>query len=149
MKAFINGREIQICNALVFTAPFQKKTTANYTIAKFDGSAKLKIEFDKKVESVEVRPLRYDLHKDITGDRTVEIDLTQNCNISVEINGSAEDCLLFYGGMSPNVDKNNYSNIIYFDSGEHFADVIKIEKDNTLVYLDDGAVVNGKIDAER
>lgn len=148
MKAFINSREIQICNALVFTAPFQKKTTANYTIAKFDGSAKLKIEFDKKVESVEVRPLRYDFHKDITGDRTVEIDLTQNCNISVEINGSAEDCLLFYGGMSHNVDKNNYNNIIYFDSGEHFADVIKIEDDNTLVYLEDGAVVNGKIDAE-
>ena len=148
MMVFLNGKEEKTGKAIVFTVPFQQKTTTDYVIAKFDCPAKLNIEFDEDVESVTVRPLRYHIQGKIKNGRTVEIDLEKNCNISIEINQTAEGGLLFYGGVAPEVNPDAYENIISFGKGEHFADIIEIKQDNTLVYLEEGAVVNGKILAE-
>lgn len=148
MNALLNGKEVRIDETLVFTAPFQKVTTVKYTIVTAKKPAVLRVKFDYAVNSVTIRPLRYRIGYQIVDENTVDIELNGNYNFSVEPNENADNAFLVFAGKSDLLSRNNYKNILYFGYGTHFADKICIDRDSTLVYIEEGAVVHGIIRAE-
>lgn len=140
----------EICSATVFTAPYQKKETAEYAVITEEKFDKIRIVFDDDVvlENVVIRPLRYNIEYKTTGSNTVEIYEKQRYNFSVEPNGDLKKAVLIFSVLAEQTDKSNYDEILYFEKGRHFVDTVTIEKNNTLVYLEKGAVLDGRFDVK-
>ncbi len=145
IKVFANEKEKEIRKALVYTVPYQKKYGTHYAIITDDNIDVIRIKFDIEVKSLLIRPLRFEIDYRIVDTNTVEIYPKNRYNFSVEPNGDINESILIFCGKSDKIDASKYENIIYFEKGRHFADTIEINKDNTLVFVDEGATVDGQI----
>ena len=145
MKIFVNDKIKKISNAMVLTAPYQKKDVANYAIITDADISKIRIVFDIVVENVVIRPQRYGIEYKVIDEHTVELYPEKRYNFSVEPDGKIENSVQIFCGMTPEVERVQYENVICFEEGEHFADTILVDRDNTLVYLKEGAVVHGRV----
>ena len=145
MKVFVNGKTKKILNAMVFTAPYQKKDVANYAIITDDDISTIKIVFDIAITNVVIRPQRYGIKYKIIDEYTVELYPEKRYNFSVEPDSKIENSVQIFCGMAPEIRHEEYENVISFESGEHFADTILVDKDNTLIYLKEGSIVHGRI----
>lgn len=145
MKVFVNEKEKKISNAMVFTAPYQKKDIANYAIITDEDISTIRIVFDVEVSDVVIRPQRYGIEYKIIDEYTVEVYPKGRYNFSIEPNGKIEGSVQIFAGKAPAIDRLQYENVIYFEAGVHFVDTILIDRDNTLIYIDEGAVVNGRV----
>lgn len=140
----------EICGATVFTAPYQKKETAEYAVVTEENFDKIRIVFDDDVvlEKVVIRPLRYKVEYKIVDEHTAEIYPKQGYNLSVEPNGDLHKAVHIFSAMAEQTDKSRYDEVLYFEKGRHFIDTLTIEKDNTLVYIEKGAVLDGRIEVK-
>ena len=145
IKVFANEKEKELRKALVYTVPYQKKYGTHYAIITDDNIDVIRIKFDIEVKSLLIRPLRFEIDYRIVDTNTVEIYPKNRYNFSVEPNGDINESILIFCGKSDKLDASKYENIICFEKGRHFADTIEINKDNTLVFVDEGATVDGQI----
>ncbi len=122
------------------------------SIVNFDFSGSVEISVQKNngdVRSVAIRPLSKGVTSQVK-DNTVFFTIDQPQNLSIEFNGDRLTNLhLFANEIIKDVPDKNAANVMYFDAGFHKPDsvtnVFKIPS-NTTVYIDGGAVLNGKID---
>ena len=145
ITVFVNEKQKELGEALVYTAPYQKKYAAPYAIITDDNIDVIRIKFDIEVKSLVIRPLRYGIDYKITDRHTVEIYPKDRYNFSVEPNGDISESVLLFCGKAEKLHESKYENVIYFERGRHFADTIEISKDNTLIFIDEGATVDGQI----
>lgn len=147
MKVFFNDVQLETVKTMTYPAPYIKRSTAQFVNFKLGKAGVLKIECDSIPQKVDIRPKRFDI-KYIINKNVVEIKIEKPCNFSVEFSADCNDGLMVFAGKERVVKKRKFENVIVFKKGRHFADVVNIKQDNTLVYLEEGAYIDGKIRAE-
>lgn len=145
MKLTVNGQEVAILTSTFYVPPFLETNSGMYAKIFADGIAEVCLEYDKEVTSAMIRPQKAGIPC-IVENNCVKFTLCEPCNISVEINGGIEDAvLLFLDHATKEVDAENYK-VLRF-GGEQHIDILDITEDNTLIWLEDDAVIHGKIRA--
>ena len=143
MNAYVNNEGVNIEKAVVYTAPYQKRTLSTFVALTHKKPYTLRLQFDCEIDNLIIRPLRYNIPFNIVDKNSVEIYVENDFNFSVEPNGDSSKACMVFAGSAECLSRESYENIIYFEKGTHFPDEININDDNTLVYIDKDAVVNG------
>ncbi len=144
MKCLINNEEKNIGATSVLTPPYNGYSECKYVISRYYDSMNIELQYDEDIETAIVRPMS--LNVEYTYDKKrIFIKSEKACNLSVEINGGTENAVMLFLTEHREEPESKYTNIIRFDEGIHNIDELKIEKDNTAVYIDENAFVNGKI----
>ena len=144
MKCTVNNKNYKIYDTAVFAPPYNRYQKCHYVICSIDDELNIELEYDEPVTKAVVRPLSAGISYTWKANK-VCVNLKKAVNISVEINNEIDSAvLIFANGKRENI-QTEYTNFIRFDKGAHFIDELVIDKDNTAVYIDEGAVVNGKL----
>ncbi|MEM2969425.1 MAG: glycosyl hydrolase family 28 protein, partial [Candidatus Bathyarchaeia archaeon] len=134
-----DGKEIPVYDVPV-------ASIANFNL---EDECKITIKTNRDIKWVDIRPLRLNIKPSFHLNE-VKFLLNQPCQISVELNRDPSTRPLFLFANSPEerVPDKNDPDTIYFEPHKiHEAGNIPIESGQT-VYIDEGAIVEGLIDAE-
>lgn len=152
-KVYVNGVLREVQEAVVSAVPLNKVWTGEQRVkdqtekayfVSFDllSKSELEIEVNEDFNCYEIRPRSFDLNERREG-RKVILTIENPMNFTVEIDGSAQALHVFV-----NPEKRIPSgDILYYGVGEHKADLIWLESNQTL-YIDEGAVVYGVVYAK-
>ncbi len=100
-----------------------------------------------KVETVDLRPTRRKKKYFLT-DNTIKFHMAYGEYYSLEINGDLSRPLLVFCDERILPQKYDGQNLIYFKPGSYNkVDIMKLESD-TVVFIDEGAIMDGKIDTQ-
>jgi hypothetical protein len=155
-----NGRwqSVAVYNVKVDEVKDTKHTVKNSSMAYFDFTGEVEVRVisqHRNVESSRVRPLSYNIEQRVSGD-TISFKLDKPSNLTIDVNGEIFDNLQLFAGE---VDKNRPSakalkkliksgKYIYFAPGYHKLDKDLMVQSGQTVYVDGGAVVDGRICAD-
>jgi hypothetical protein len=122
---------------------------ASYAVFDVTGEAKVEVNTVYDVRWVDIRPLRWGLKPEYTGDNSFSFSLKESANLSLELNGRIRQQPLFIFAGKPETNRPSKSdkNVIWFEGGKLYKDVKLELQDNQTVYLEGGAVVQGTIGA--
>ncbi len=142
----MNGCPIKIYETTVNQPPYNHTEKMPFAIIPYTGSAEYELTSEIPVESVTIRPLRLGI-KATFDEHTIRFTMDRPEKISVEINGSYRNniVLLASEARDEQIDLRG-KNIIRFAPGEYKQD-LAITQDNTVVYLETGVSLQGRIDA--
>ena len=137
--------KLSIHTAAVYPSPYHKSGIMEYVQFIWKEPVVLRIRSEKKVENAVVRPLSLGITPRLEGGEIL-IALDHPVKLSLEINGGMEDNLLVLAEEERYEDfQPERPEVIYFPAGVHQADILSVGKDNTVIYLEKGAYVHGKI----
>ncbi len=146
-KVLFHGKTLSIGQADVFPEPYQQVQKVSYVYFDFDKPGYLEVICDKAYEDIVIRPRNHHIQPECDK-QLIRIYIDKPINFSIELNGKKEEALMVFAGSRNKSDPTAFENVIYYGPGEYDVDCMQLTKDNTLVYLDAGAVVNGKIRGE-
>lgn len=128
-----------------------------YSSFAFDGSVDIKVKFNSEVESFVIKPRNS--VEFIQNGNEIEFTMDKPFKLNIEPDGDVFGCLHLFGDAPEAFDKTSYDNVIYFEKGFHTAEnntniiynehgtpVIKGITDNTLIFAEQGAVVEAAVD---
>ena len=115
-------------------------------------AAPLKVRVTRRAgtfSKVEIRPLSYGIVPNVQTPNSVEFELGDPAQkVSVEFDGNRMENLFILPDL-PDTAIPMGANVTYFGPGVHNAGVIRIANESgRILYLDEGAVVLGRIEAE-
>jgi len=143
-KLKVNGIETKLYESQILQPPYNHPDNMPYAIIIMDQPVEIELYSEIPVESVTIRPLRLqlDYHFD---EHHIYIHLEKPEKFSVEINGTYRDNILIFAN-APRDEKPCLSGdtTIHYTAGKHKEDVL-IETDNTVLYLDSDACLEGKV----
>jgi hypothetical protein len=146
---FASGKYYQV-KANGTPVPVYDTPIASYAV--FDLSTEVNVEINTMfdVRWVDIRPLRWGLKPEYTGDNSFRFNLTQPAILSLELNGRIrqQPLFIFAGKPETNRPSKTDKNIIWFEGGKLYKNVKLELQDNQTVYIEGGAVVQGFIFAE-
>jgi hypothetical protein len=130
--------------------PVYDTPIASYAVFDLSGEANVEVSTMFDVRWVDIRPLRWNLKPEYTGDNSFRFKLKQPSNLSLELNGRIRQQPLFIFAGSPETNRpsRTANNVIWFESGKMYKDVKLELLDNQTVYIEGGAVVQGYIFAK-
>ncbi|MBP3359530.1 MAG: hypothetical protein J6N52_01640 [Clostridia bacterium] len=141
----VNGVQTEVFEETVYTVPYNNTETMECVSFEMNGRAELEITSETEVKSVIVRPLSCGVAAEIENG-IIKITIDRPMKLSVEINGSV------HGNLAVFAEKDCYKdfchdgeNVIFFKKGVHKKDIFRINKSGTVVYLERGAVLSGKL----
>ena len=141
----VNGKDIPVFIENAFHKPYNKTEDIEVVSFIFDKEAVIEISSSIQIQSAIVRPISFGIVPEIK-DGKILIKIDRPRKFSLEINGSWENNLIVFAESNKYSDfDTNAENIIYFPKGNHSQDILHINKDNTTVYLEEGAVFSGKV----
>jgi hypothetical protein len=147
-SVFVNGKSANVYKTNVFPMPYNEVQIMEYTQFKMNQPVDIRIESKVLIHSVMIRPLSLGIEFTYS-DHDILIHLEKPAKFSVEINGSYYNNLVVLAEPWQYEDFDRYAeNVLYFKQGIHTVDILKIDKDNTIVYLEEGAFLNGKIELD-
>ena len=147
-KVYVNGESAGIYTTNVFPMPYNEVQVMEYTSFQMNQPVDIRIESEAFLNSVMIRPLSLGLEFTYK-DHEIVIHLEEPKKFSVEINGSYYNNLLVFAEAQQYEDFDKFAeNVIYFSKGVHTVDILTVNRDNTVVYLEEGAFLNGKIDLD-
>lgn len=142
----VNGEKADIHKASVFPMPYNELQVMEYTQFKMDKETDIRIQSEIALNQVIIRPLSLGVEFTFT-EHEISIHLEEPKKFSVEINGSFYNNLLVFAEPYQYEEFDKYGdNVIYYNKGIHTVDKLIITKDNTVIYLEEGAFLNGKIE---
>lgn len=143
-QVYLDNVPLQVLHSTIFPAPYNERHSADFVIITGEGSHTLTVAPSFPVKQALVRPLSLNLSPSCVSG-LVSVTLDKPVNFSLEFNGDSENTLLvFYSPKRIPSFNPNDPNVLYFPRGTHTPSVIDISADNTLVYIEEGAWVNGK-----
>ncbi|WP_033165676.1 glycosyl hydrolase family 28 protein [Clostridium sp. KNHs205] len=143
---FVNNENIEIKTTHIFPTPYNEVQVSEYTQFTMKEPVDLRIQSETPLQSVIIRPLSLGLDYSFN-EHEIFLHLEEPKKFSVEINGSFHNNLIVFAEAIKYEDFNKYAdNVIYYEPGIHTVDVLKFEKDNTIIYLEEGAFLNGKME---
>lgn len=146
---FVNEENTKISKTSVFPMPYNEVQIMEYTQFKMKEPVDLRIKSDIPLYSVVIRPLSLGLEYTFNG-HEIFLHLEEPKKFSVEINGSFYNNLIVFSEAWKYEDFNKAAkDVIYYGPGVHTVDILKFEKDNTIIYLEEGAFLNGKMEFNR
>ena len=127
-------------------------TNSDASMVYFDFSGEVEVMVQKnngEIRSAVVRPLAKNIQPSLH-DNTITFTLDKPQNLSVECNGDRLHNLhLFAGSIETDIPDKNAPDVMYFEAGFHKPDSASKESfkipSNTTVYLEGGAVLNGRL----
>ena len=144
MICYINNKNYEINYTTVFTPPYNSYIKCYYIICTIDDELNIELEYDEPIKSAVIRPLSAGISYTYKENK-VYVNLKKAVNISVEVNDELDNAILFFANNERETEKDKYVNFIKFEKGVHYTDVLTIDKNDTEIYIEEGAVVNGKI----
>lgn len=123
---------------------------ASYAVFDMTDEVKVEVSTMYDVRWVDIRPLRWGLKPNYTGDNSFSFNLKEPANLSLELNGRIRQQPLFIFAGKPETAKPSRTdkNVIWFEGGKLYKNVKLELQDNQTVYIEGGAVVQGFIFAE-
>lgn len=147
-NVYVNGESANIYTTNVFPMPYNEVQIMEYTQFKMKQPVDIRIESKVFLDSVIIRPLSLGVEFTYQ-DHEILIHLEEPTKFSVEINGTYYNNLVVFAEAWQYEDFDRYAeNVIYYKQGIHTVDILKINKDNTILYLEEGAFLNGRIDLD-
>ncbi len=143
-----NGTQKPIKTSTILQPPYNEPSKQEFVLFPIDGKGKLVISSEIPVTSAIIRPLSYKMTPKIIDDHTVEIELTEPKKFSLEINGSYLNNLLVFASDTHNVNEADFNNVIRFAPGDHIIGRYTVTAPNTLIIIDEGAKLHGRIALE-
>ncbi len=130
--------------------PVYDTPIASYALFDFTGEVNIEVNTMYDVRWVDIRPLRWELKPEYTGDNSFRFNIKKPANLSVELNGRIRQQPLFIFAGEPEKERpsKNDKNVIWFEAGKLYENVKLELKDNQTVYIEGGAVVQGYLFAE-
>ncbi len=109
---------------------------------------RIKVYFNQQVDTAVVRPLADNIIPEVSGD-TVIFTINKPCKISVEVNHNIwNPMLLFVQRKEQAKPSPNDPDVTYFKGGKTYR-MGRIDlDDNEILYIEDGAIVEGTVRAE-
>ena len=144
---FKNGKKLQIQQCKIFPKPYNSEKMMEYVMFTINANTELVIESEEEIREAIIRPLSAEIPADVR-DGKIYITIDRPVKLSVEINGSCENNLMIFAhGTEYDVPKG-VQNLIVIKKGEERTGTLTVDKDNTAVYLEEGAILQGNIRAE-
>lgn len=115
----------------------------------FETTLKVRVNTTQSFSNVEIRPLSYGIKPVIKSKNTIEFELIDpSQKISVEFDNNRLTNLFILPDLPDQFHTSKDSNVIYFGKGVHHAGLITVSnKKDQVIYLDEGALVYGRIEA--
>ena len=146
-RVFFRGREIPVQTTKVNPRPYNHTEIQEFVqIICPEGGGRLTVESEEPFDCPVVRPLSLGLDAVAGGTDRVYIDVPGPCNFSLESGGRIVGNLLVF--LSPERDDHpspGSPGVIYFGRGEHDVGTMYLSRDDVTVFLDEGAVLRGKM----
>lgn len=143
-----NERPLLVKTAGIYPAPYHRKQRMEYVQFVFQEPVTLQIISKEPVKNAVVRPLHLNIRPE-TEAHEIRIRIDRPVKFSLEINGGIEKNLLVIA------EENRYENfdtqkerVIYYPAGIHETGIVTINNDNTVLYLEEGAYLYGKLDLD-
>lgn len=144
-----NGGEMTLRTAAVYPAPYHCQQTMEYLQFVWKEPVTLRIVSKEPVRSVVLRPLSLHMTAEADG-HEIRLCIEKPVKLSLEINGKTANNLLILA------EENRYEafetkreHVMYFPAGVHETGILTINQDDTVLYLEEGAYLHGKIDLNR
>jgi hypothetical protein len=145
-NVLVNGDSVKIKTTNVFPMPYNEVQVMEYVQFKMKQPVNVRIESEQPLQSVIIRPLSLGLEFTYN-EHEIFIHLKEPKKFSIEINGTYYNNLVVFAEDWHYKDFNCFAdNVLYYKAGVHTVDILKIDKDNTIVYLEEGAFLNGKLE---
>ena len=145
-KVLKNGEQLTVQSCGVYPRPYNFDEVMEYVMFTADGKTELVIESETEIKSAVIRPLSANIPFEISFGKII-INIDRPIKLSVEINGSSDNNLMIFA-HSPEKSVGESSQCIKVKKGEQRTGTLFIDKDNTTVYIEEGAVLYGNIVAE-
>ncbi len=144
MKITFDEKNLNIGRADINMSPFQDIGTVEYVLFDFVKPGWLEVKCDEDYKDILIRPKSKNIKYEYEN-KVIRIYIEKSMNFSIEPEGKKENAILIFAGSCDKSKSQDFENVIYFPPGEHDIDCFEIDKDNTLLYIEEGAVLNGKI----
>lgn len=144
----VNGTEVRTRSCRIFPAPYNSEKEMEYVMFGMDGKTDIEISSETEIKSAVIRPLKKNTAFELR-DGKIFFSVDRPAKLSVEINGSRENNLMIFAhDAARETPPENTGRLIAIRRGETYKGTLKIAEDNTTVYIEDGAVIDGNIYAE-
>lgn len=150
---YVSGRKMEPYRVKVSAMPFnqvwagtqrpaQQSEEAYVVSFDMDSPVELEVELENDFDGYEIRPLSKSFSHKRNG-RKIFLSIDHPMQFTLEIDGSHNALHIFANPVS----QKPQGDVIYYGKGEHKADLIWLESNQTL-YLDEGAIVHGIVYAK-
>lgn len=146
-SVYKNGQKIKTRKCRTFPKPYNSFSAMEYIMFRLTQNTELIVESETEIHDVTVRPLSSGIKPELK-DGKIYINIDRPVKISVEINGSCENNLMIFAHSEEYGEPERAKNFIALRKGHCYTGTLNIVRDNTTVYIEDGAVLNGNICAE-
>ena len=146
-RVFKNDEQLNTQCCKIFPKPYNSFGTMEYVMLTIKAPTELVIESEEEIREVVIRPLSAEIPAYIR-DEKIHVTIDRPMTISVEINGRCENNLMIF------VQDREYSvpeqaeNLIVLKKDDENTGTLTADKDNTVIYMEEGAVLYGNIRAE-
>lgn len=141
-----NEEQIEIQNCKIYPKPYNLVKNMEYAMFDISDRTELIIESEEEIKSAVIRPLSAKISFEISSGKIAAV-IDRPVKISVEINGSSDNNLMIFASEKEK-EVLQTENFIRIKKGEQREGTLFIDKDNTTVYIEKGAVLQGNIVAE-
>lgn len=146
-KVLKNGELLDTHSCRIFPKPYNSVSVMEYVMFRLEGRTELVIESDIKIDSAVIRPLSAGIPFELR-DGKIYVYLDRPAKLSVEINGSSDNNIMIFAHEEEYCVPDDAEHLIMIKKGHRYTGTLTVEKDNTAVYLEEGAVLHGNIRAE-
>lgn len=157
-QVYLEDTGLPVKTASVFPPPYNSQRKVEYVQFTAKYPQWLTIRSSAAVDCAVVRPMRLGITPQVQG-REIRIYLEGPMKGSLEINGTTENTLLIwaeeprYEGFRKEWEEKQETGeykrpLIYFGAGVHDAGILTIREDHTVLYLEEGAYVHGKVNID-
>lgn len=142
-----NGKTLTTYSCTVFPKPYNSVSTMEYVMFSVKTHTELVIESEIEVHDAVIRPKSAGVAANIKNGK-IYISVDKPIKISVEINGSCENNLLIFAHADAYEMPHGAEHIIAVKKGMEQKGTLSVCENNTVIYLEEGAAINGNIRAE-
>lgn len=146
-KVYKNGELLSTRSCTVFPKPYNETSVMEYVMLEAAPGTEIVVESEKRIESAVIRPLSRNIPYELR-DGKIHIRLECSAKLSVEINGSSEGNLMIFAEPFGYPIPKNCGELILIKRDSENVGTLNIDQDDTVVYIEDGAVLHGNIRAE-
>lgn len=145
-KVFKDREQLEVKSCRIYPKPYNSNEVMEYVMFDINNRTELVIESETEIKSVVIRPLSAAIPFEIRSGK-IAVTLDRPVKISVEINGRCENNLMVFA-HKPQCLPQRTQNYIEIKKGEDYNGTLFIDKDDTTVYIEEGASLYGNIIAE-
>ncbi len=145
-KVLKNGEQLAVQSCGVYPRPYNCDEVMEYVMFTAEAGTELVIESETEIQSAVIRPLSANIPFEISFGKII-VTIDRPVKLSVEINGSSDNNLMIFAHSEEKAVEES-GHYIRIEKGGQRTGTLLIDKDNTTVYIEEGAVLYGNIIAD-